>query len=233
VPGPRRDLDLVLRRCPLFARVDDQTLTRCAGLLSLRRYRKGETIFHQGDAGDALFVIESGAVKIVLPSPDGGEEAIIATLRPGDSFGELAVVDGADRSATAIAHDPTTAYRLSRPDLERLMESQPQLRVALVEALATELRRLTRHVDEMHFLNLPGRLASRIVALARDADPAASGEVELPWQFSQSELAGMIGAARPSVNRMLAGFAAEGLLRIERDCLVVPDLERLERVAER
>jgi CRP-like cAMP-binding protein len=213
--------------------VDDQTLAQCAGLLRFRRYRKGETIFHQGDAGDALFVIESGAVKIVLPSPGGEEEAIIATLRPGDSFGELALVDGADRSATAIAHEGTAAYRLNRPDLERLMENKPQLRAALLEALATELRRLTRHVDEMHFLNLPGRLARRIVSLAREADPTASGEVRLPWQFSQSELAAMIGATRPTVNRMLSGFAAEGLLRIERDFLVVPDLERLDRVAER
>jgi CRP-like cAMP-binding protein len=213
--------------------VDDQTLAQCAGLLRFRRYRKGETIFHQGDAGDALFVIESGAVKIVLPSPGGEEEAIIATLRPGDSFGELALVDGADRSATAIAHEGTAAYRLNRPDLERLMENKPQLRAALLEALATELRRLTQHVDEMHFLNLPGRLARRIVSLAREADPTATGEVRLPLQFSQSELAAMIGATRPTVNRMLTGFAAEGLLRIEGDILVVPDLERLDRVAER
>lgn len=231
--GPQRDLDSVLRRCPLFARVDDQTLAQCAGLLRLRRYRKGETIFHQGDAGDALFVIQTGAVKIVLPSPGGEEEAIIATLRPGDVFGELALVDGAERSATAIAHEATAAYRLNRPDLERLMESKPQLRAALLEAVAAELRRLTRHVDEMHFLNLPGRLARRIVSLAREADPTASGEVRLPWQFSQSELAAMIGGTRPTVNRMLSGFAEEGLLRIERDVLVVTDLERLDRVAER
>jgi CRP/FNR family transcriptional regulator, cyclic AMP receptor protein len=233
VLGPRRDLDGVLRRCPLFTRVDGQTLAQCAGLLSLRRYRKGETIFHQGDAGDALFVIDSGAVKIVLPSPGGEEEAIIATLGPGDFFGELALVDGADRSATAIAREATTAYRLTRSDFERLMESRPQLRVALLEALAAELRRLTRHVDEMHFLNLPGRLARRIVSLAREADPTATGEVRLPWQFSQSELAAMIGATRPTVNRTLSGFADEGLLRIERDFLVVPDLEGLDRVAER
>ena len=233
MPGPRRDLDGVLRRCPLFAGVDAPTLAECAGLLSLRRYRKGETIFHQGDTGDALFVIESGAVKIVLPSPGGEEEAIIATLRPGDWFGELALGDGADRSATAIAHEATAAYRLNRRDFERLMDSKPQLRVALLEALARELRRLTRHVDEMHFLNLPGRLALRIVSLAREADPTATGEVRLPWQFSQSELAGMIGGTRPTVNRMLSGFADEGLLRIDRDLLVVPDLERLERVAER
>jgi len=230
---PQRNLDAALRRCPLFARVDDDTLARCAGLLRLRRYRKGEIVFHQGDAGDALFVIESGAVKIVLPSPGGEEEAIIATLRPGDFFGELALLDGAERSATAVAHETTTTFRLARLDFERLMEANPQLRVALLEALAAELRRLTRHVDELHFLNLPGRLARRIVGMAREADPDAAGEIRLPWGFSQSELAAMIGGTRPTVNRMLAGFADEGLLRIEHDILVVPDLARLDRVAER
>ena len=231
--GPRRELDAALRRCPLFARFDDESLARCAGLLRLRHYRKGEVVFHQGDAGDALFVIDSGAVKIVLPSPGGEEEAIIATLHEGDFFGELALLDGADRSATAIAHESSTLHRLARRDFDRLIEEQPQLRSVLLAAMAAELRRLTRHVDELHFLNLPGRLARRIVGLAREADPEAHGEIRLPWPFSQSELASMIGGTRPTVNRMLAGFTDEGLLRIERDVLVVPDLDRLDRVAER
>ncbi len=222
-----------LRRCALFSRVDDTTLLRCIALLRTRRYRRGETIFHQGDAGDSLHVIESGAVKIVLPSPEGEEEAIIATLGPGDFFGELALLDGAERSATAIAHEATVTHVLRRDAFEALVDSEPDLRRALVAGLVAELRRLTHHVGELHFLNLPGRLARRIVRLAREADPAAGGEVRLPWAYSQSELAAMIGGTRQTVNRLLADFAAEDLIRIERDVLVVPDLARLERAAER
>ena len=70
-----------LRRCALFARVDDETLELCASSLRVRRYRKNEIIFHQGDPGDSLYIIESGSVKIVLPSPEGEEGAIIATPR--------------------------------------------------------------------------------------------------------------------------------------------------------
>ncbi len=223
----------LLRRCALFSRVDDATLARCVDVLQERRYRKGEIIFHEGDLGDSLYVIQSGSVKIVLPSPEGADEAILATLRAGDFFGELALLDGAERSATAIAHEPTQALVLRRNTFESLVNDQPDLRFALLGALAAELRRLTHHVGELHFLNLPGRLAQRIVRLAKEADPAARGEVRLSWPYSQTELAAMIGGTRQSVNRLLSDFAAEDLIRIERDVLVVPDLARLERAAER
>ncbi|HEY4754312.1 MAG TPA: cyclic nucleotide-binding domain-containing protein, partial [Candidatus Limnocylindrales bacterium] len=87
-----------LGRTALFARVSREALDACAASLRLRRYRRGETIFHQGDPGDSLYIIESGSVKIVLPSPEGEEGAIIATLGRGDFFGELALLDGAPHS---------------------------------------------------------------------------------------------------------------------------------------
>jgi len=222
-----------LRRCALFSRVDDATLGVCIDSLRTRRYRRNETIFHQGDPGDSLYIIESGAVKIVLPSPEGEDEAIIATLRPGDFFGELALLDGAERSATAIAHEATTALVLRRDAFGQLIDTVPALRHELLAGLVSELRRLTHHVEELHFLDLPGRLARRIVRLAREVDPDPSGPVTLNWSFSQSELAAMIGGTRQTVNRLLGEFTAEGLIRIDRDTLVVPDLDRLERAAAR
>jgi len=222
-----------LRRCILFSRLDDETLARCMESLRSRRYRRNETIFHQGDPGDSLYVIESGAVKIVLPDPEGEEGAIIATLNAGDFFGELALLDGADHSATAIALEATEALVLRRDAFDRLVDEDPNLRRALFAGLVGELRRLTYHVGELHFLNLPGRLARQIVRMAREADADAHGEIHLSWPFSQSELAGMIGGTRQTVNRLLSEFTAEGLIRIEKETLVVPDLDRLERAAER
>ena len=222
-----------LRRCALFSQVDDGTLAVCIDSLRTRRYRRNETIFHQGDPGDSLYIIESGAVKIVLPSPEGEDEAIIATLGPGDFFGELALLDGAERSATAIAHEATTALVLRRHAFGQLIDTVPALRHELLAGLVAELRRLTHHVEELHFLDLPGRLARRIVRLAREVDPEPSGPVTLDWSFSQSELAAMIGGTRQTVNRLLGEFTAEGLIRIDRDTLVVPDLDRLERAAAR
>ena len=222
-----------LRRCPLFARVDDVTLRACAERLRVRRFRRGETIFHQGDPGDSLFIVESGAVKIVLPSPEGEEGAIIATLGRGEFFGELALLDGAPHSATAIALEAAGLLVLGRPTFDELVDTQPGLRNALFAGLVAELRRLTGHVEELHFLDLPGRLARRLVRLAREADPDASGEARLAWPYTQSDLAAMIGGTRQTVNRLLNDLTTRGLLRIEKDVVVITDLERLERDAER
>jgi len=222
-----------LRSCALFDRVDEETLALCARTLHVRHYRKHETIFHQADPGDSLFIVESGSVKIVLSNPGSEDDAIIATLSRGDFFGELALLDGAPHSATAVAMEPTEALVLSRGRFEDLVATNPLLRQALFAGLVTELRRLTSHVEELHFLDLPGRLASRIVRLAHEAQPDGSLDVRLDWPYTQSDLAAMIGGTRQSVNRLLADMTAHGLLLIEHETLIIPDVARLERAAER
>lgn len=216
-----------LRACALFAHADEVSLRAIARSLRRRRFRRNEVIFHQGDTGDSLQIVEAGAVKIVLPSSEG-EEAIIATLRRGDFFGELALLDGAPRSATATALEPTETLSLPRDAFLRALNENADLGQALLSSLAGELRRLTGHVEELHFLDLAGRLATRLGRLARASDATAVGRVELDWPYTQSDLASMIGATRQSVNKLLSGLVEAGLLRIERDTIVIPDLEALE-----
>jgi CRP/FNR family transcriptional regulator, cyclic AMP receptor protein len=220
-----------LARCVLFEGVDLDAMDACLACLRVRRFRRDETVFHQGDPGDALHVIASGAVKVVLPSPEAGESAILATLGPGEFFGELALLDGDPHSASVIALEPTETLVLGRADFERLFETQPGLRRALVASLARHLRRLTGHVEALHFLDLRERLALRIAELATDeagvAGTPQTGEARLDRHYTQSELAGMVGGSRESVNRILAEFVTRGLIRFERDALVVPDVGRL------
>ena len=217
-----------LRRCALFAHVDEAGLHTLAGRMRRRRFRRGEVIFHQGDLGDSLQIVASGSVKIVLPSP-GGDEAIIATLQPGEFFGELALLDGAPRSTTATAIEPAETLALPRDDFLALLAADPRIGQALLHAMAGELRRLTGHVEELHFLDLAGRLAVRLSRLARDTDPKATGRVELNWPYTQSDLAAMIGGTRQSVNRLLSGLVDDGLIHIERETLVITDVDRLEQ----
>jgi CRP/FNR family transcriptional regulator, cyclic AMP receptor protein len=222
-----------LGRSALFARVSPEALAACAASLRVRRYRRGETIFHQGDPGDSLYIVESGSVKIVLPSPEGEEGAIIATLGRGDFFGELALLDGEPHSATAVAGEAVSALILQQAVFAELLETQPGLRHALIAGLVAELRRLTNHVEDLHFLDLPGRLANRIVRLARESHPGESRDVHLEWRYTQSELGAMIGGTRQTVNRLLADLTAQGLLSIEGEELVIPDVDALARAADR
>jgi CRP-like cAMP-binding protein len=128
---------------------------RLAAALRVRRFRKAETIFHQGDPGDALFIVASGTVKVVLPSDEGAEPAIVAVLGAGEFFGELAILDGAPHSATIVAIEPTETLVLHRDEFLALIDSEPELRRALLASLATEIRRLTGHVEDLHFSTCP------------------------------------------------------------------------------
>lgn len=221
-----------LRRCRLFAHVDGNALGRLVSRMRLRRFGRHEVIFHEGDIGDSLQVVASGGVKITLTSVEG-DEAIITALKPGDFFGELAILDGRPRSTTATAIEATETLALPRDAFLQLLAEDPELVEALLTALAGELRRLTGHVEELHFLDLAGRLAMRLVRLAREADPERSTQVRLDWPFTQSDLAAMIGGTRQSVNRVMSTLIDDGLISIERDALVIEDVMQLEERGRR
>lgn len=222
-----------LRACRLFAGVNDVQLEGLARSMRSRRYRDGETIFHQDDPADALYVVAEGSVKIVLPSAEDGEPAILATLGQGDFFGALALIDEAPRSATAMALGKTQTLILRRDAFLALIDEDRTLRRALLASLALEIRSLIAHVHDLHFLDLPARLISRILREADGAARSASGAITVPWPYTQAELAGMIGGSRQSVNRLLADLAAAGLIQLRRDALVIPDPAALQRSIRR
>jgi CRP-like cAMP-binding protein len=216
-----------LRRCRLFRDVSADLVNEIVRSMAPRRYRKGEVIFHQGDPGDALHIIARGRVKIVLTSPEG-VEAIVATVRPGDFFGELTLIDGAPRSATATAVEPVETVVLARDRFRRLLAANATLRDNLEVSLAAEVRRMNEHVEELHFLDLEGRIAAHLARLVERERPGARGAVELPFAYSQGDLAAMIGGARQSVNRVLRGLEREGLVRLDGDRLFISDVAKLE-----
>jgi CRP/FNR family cyclic AMP-dependent transcriptional regulator len=228
-----RPLAETLAGVPFFSGLDAESLESVGRGMRARRFRRGEVIFHLGDPGDALFIVMTGAIKIMIPS-DAGEEAILATLRSGDVFGELAVLDGAPRSATATALEPTETLALPRAQFRELLDKEPAIRDALLASLAGELRRLTNHVEELHFLDITGRLASRLTRLAAESGTKqADGTVRLGSPLTQGDLAAMIGCTRQSVNKLLGMFTDDGLIRLERDSIVILDLDGLTHAARR
>jgi len=223
-----------LSAVPLFGGLDEDGLEGLIRGMRVRKFRRGETVFHVGDPGDALFIVMSGSIKITLPA-DSGDEAILATLRPGDFFGELALLDGAPRSATAIAIEPTETYILPRERFRDLIATEPIMREALLATLAAEVRRLTHHVEELHFLDITGRLASRLSRLANESGATSlpDGSIRLAGPLTQGDLAAMIGCTRQSVNKLLGMFTDDGLIRLERDRIVVLNLDGLLHAAHR
>ncbi len=222
-----------LARTPLFAGLEQPALERLSIGMRTRRYRRGEVVYHAGDPGDSLLVIVSGEVKLALPS-ETGEEAILSILRDGDVFGMHALLDGDSRLGTASALVVTEVILLHQDQFRGLIDSQPVVRDRILASLSHELRRLTVHVEELHFLDITGRLAAQLVRLASEADPGGGdGPIRLRPSLTQAELASMVGCTRQSVNKLLGRFALDGLLNLDRAGIVITDRNGLKATARR
>ncbi|HXG26221.1 MAG TPA: Crp/Fnr family transcriptional regulator [Candidatus Binatia bacterium] len=218
-----------MARSPLFQGIEPDELTRIAETMVRRRYRRHEVIFHEGDPGDSLHVVVAGRVKITRESAEG-EEAIVATLGPGETFGELTLLDGAARSATATAMEPTETVTMTRDRFVSLVDGGSPFRWSLLGGIAHRIRRLTDQLAEVHFLDLAGRLALTLTRLAEETAPGKARDVVLARPLTQSDLAAMVGGTRQRVNQILGEFADEGLVSLDGG-IVVKDIARLRNRA--
>jgi CRP-like cAMP-binding protein len=187
-------------------------------------------VFAEGDEGEALFVILEGQVKVFVTSEDG-LEMVLVTLGPSDSFGELSLIDGAPRSASAEALEPTRILGLGRRALLDLLPGDPRLAEALLRSLGSLVRRLTEQAADLVFLDLHGRVAKLLLALAdRDGHPEGDKTV-LDLHVTQTDLAGMVGGSRQSVNQILHAFERRGYLELQGRTVVLNEVEPLRRRA--
>ena len=179
--------------------------------MRVHRYRDGEVVFHQGDPGDTLHLVHRGHLKIQIPG-ENGEEAVLTVVGPGDIFGELTLLDDAPRSATVVALEDVETATLSRDDFRALLRRNPAVAEAVLAALARTIRRLSADVTDLMFLDLRGRLAKKLLELA-EAHGARDGDsTEIRLSLTQEELAGMVGATRPRVNKLLGFFEDRGAI---------------------
>jgi CRP/FNR family transcriptional regulator len=212
-----------LRRLPLFARLSDPELEALADKTKPKSYRRGDTIFRKDDPGSHLYIVVEGAVKIALPG-EFGQEALVAILRGGDFFGELALFDRSPRSATAVALEDTQAALLAGDDFLAFLEAHPAAVRVVLDVLAKTIRRLSDRVEDLIFLDVPSRVAKYLLDLAVSAN---GGGDEL--NLTQDELAAFTGASRVSVNRVLGDLERRELIRIRRRKIAILDRERLAK----
>lgn len=222
----------LLAQTTVFADLPEHTRQALAKSGIQRRYRRGQFLFHQGDPGDALFVVLRGLVKVIVASEQGGE-MVLATLGPAETIGELAMLDREARSASVMVLEPTTALALPRAVVLPLIHDHPQLGIALLTALGRLIRRLTEQASDLVFLNLPGRVAKFLVRLAEERGGGEDEPIVLDLHVTQGDLAHLVGGSRPAVNRILRGFATRGYLEMRGTRVVVIDLEALRHRASR
>ncbi|MGE5595516.1 MAG: Crp/Fnr family transcriptional regulator [Hyphomicrobiales bacterium] len=222
----------LIRDLPLLARLPGDDMRALASKGRMRSYPPGTTIFGEGERGDSLHVVVDGRVRISVTS-GSGDEATVAMVGPGDCFGELSLLDGRPRSASAITSSPTKTFVVTRDAFVEWIQERPAAALAILETLSLRLRRTDEALADLAFLDLAHRLAKQLIVLAsmHTVDGAPSLDPPIRIHVTQGELASMLGVSRESVNKQLNAFAREGWLSLSRGAVILKQPEALRTFA--
>lgn len=210
----------------LFGNLSDEELSQLAQIVRERKFDRNQVIFYEGDLGGSLYVIVSGTVKIVIMADDGREH-ILGLLDEGSFFGEISLIDGEPRSATAIALDKVNIVMISREDFVRLLRENPEMSLKIMQTLCDRLRRTDKHVETLAFLSAPGRVAQVLINWAEKEAPGQDKNVQIPHKMTRQEFASIAGTSRETLTRVLMDFQDDGLIKLEKNRIVLNDRKQL------
>ena len=215
----------MLRRIPLFSGLADTELAPLALRCRRRLFPSREALFHEGDAGQTLYLILSGHVNIQRETPDGSI-VHVARRGPGDHFGELSLFDDLPRSADALTDTACDLLMLDRRELLFFLETHPQVSWAIIRTLSSRLREASDRMVSSETRDVLARLAACLLESAEAGTPDTRGHIRLDG-LSDGRLAQRIGATRETVNRRLSRLKQMGILRRDGTTLIVQNTERL------
>jgi CRP/FNR family cyclic AMP-dependent transcriptional regulator len=223
---PVLDKRAILRAHPLFGKLGPDLIERLTSYAHTKVVTAGTTIFQKGDPGDCLFAVCAGSVKISNRSSDG-KDAVFNLINAGEIFGEIALLDGNERTADAQAVTDCDLMVINRRDFIPLVSSQPDLALKLIEVLCSRLRHTSEQVEDIMFLDLPARLAKTLLWLAANSRSAQGRKVSI----TQREIGHIIGTTRESTNKQLRAWEERNWIRLERGSIVVVNPGPLAAIA--
>lgn len=220
----------LLRSVSIFSSLDERELDILLQATTTHRLNPKETLFQKGDSGNQLYGILSGSLKVMATGTDG-RDVIFTLMGPGEIIGEIALLDGGERSASVIAVEATELLTLHRRELVPFLESHPKAAIGLASVLAARVRRLSENAEDRQTMPLPGRIAKRLIALSEryGKHPIVGGPVEV--RLPQQDLADLVGTSRESVNKQLRAWEEQGIIEIGRARVVLKNAEALKAVA--
>jgi CRP/FNR family transcriptional regulator, cyclic AMP receptor protein len=212
----------------LFAGIPGEDVRAVLALARRSAYRRGEVVFHRHDPADAVHLVVKGRFDVRITTPMGDVVAL-AIRGPGDTFGELAVVTGAERTATVTALEAGETLVLRGAELRRLAREHPSVDEVLVRVLAEHVAFLSERLVEAYTVDAEARVARRVLELARVYGREGHAPVVIP--LIQEDLAALAGASRATVNRVLREAEAKGIVETGRGRTVLLDPEGMSRLA--
>jgi CRP/FNR family transcriptional regulator len=201
----------LLRSVPLFSDLEGEELERFSRVAVPRAFPAATRVFHEGDHSDACYIVRTGSFRVTREHSDG-RAITLATLGPGDIFGELAMLDGEVRSASVESLEDSELLALPANEVRALLARHPEITVKLVAALVRRLRTANERISRQSFQTVPSRVAGVLTQLVAEEGPTREGG-EVTIRMNQADLAQLAGTSRESVSRFLADLERAGVVR--------------------
>jgi CRP/FNR family transcriptional regulator, cyclic AMP receptor protein len=215
------------KKVPLFQSISERDLQAVCSVMIMREFKEGETIVHEEDEeGQTFFIIVAGTVHVCVISSEG-KQTILATLKRGDFFGEMALLDGEPRSASVVAADGCKIFMLYRQPFLDILQRFPKITIQMLIEMSRRIRRSNRHVNTLSLMSVYGRVAEVILQLAKEQGYRAGNVMVIPNRPTHQTLAEMVGTSRETVSRCLSQLQKRHYISIDRKKLIILDEEKL------
>jgi CRP/FNR family transcriptional regulator, cyclic AMP receptor protein len=229
MPADAIDKRALLANHPLFGQLAPEELERLVAYMRLVRQPARTVLFRKGDPGTHMVVVVRGRIKVCTHSEDG-KELVLNLINPGEVVGEIALLDGSDRTADAVTLTDSDLLILERRDFIPFLQRHPDSCMRLFAVLCDRLRKTSELLEEALFLEGSSRLAKRLVHLAEIFGKPVPGGVKIDISLSQQQLGNMVGMSRESMNKQLKQWRQDGLIRTENGHYVLTDLDALRDI---
>jgi CRP/FNR family transcriptional regulator len=214
----------ILNSVPHFSGLDDATIRAVADVAVRRSYTDNKVVFVEGEPSDGLFIVEAGWFKVIKISGDGREQ-VIHFLGPGETFNAMSVFSEMPNPATVVALEKSVVWLIHREVMLRLLDTHPQLALAMIQKLATRVQHLVSLVEDLSLHTVEARLARLLL------EQAGQGMVQRRRWATQTEMAARLGTVPDVLSRALRKLAEEGLIRVTRHQIEILEIKGLEEKA--
>jgi CRP/FNR family transcriptional regulator, cyclic AMP receptor protein len=212
---------------PLFSGLSSRELGEVCRMMVHRRFNTGDTVVHEeDDEGRTFFVILSGVVRVAVTTAEG-KNAVLATLKRGDFFGEMSLLDGSPRSASVTAAQACDLFMLYRREFMDTLQRYPKIAVHLLCEMSKRLRKANHHINTLSMISIYGRVADVLLQIAKDQGQRGNGLIVVPCRPTHQEIADMAGTSRETVSRILSQLQKKHYIAIDGKKLVILNEKKL------
>ena len=216
-----------LQNLILFKNLTEEELKKINQIIEQTNYNRNETVFIEGDPGDAFYIILEGLIK-VFKTTEQGRDKTLALLGTGDFFGEMSLLEGKERSASVKALQSTQLYFIERSKFKKLLKDYPEIAFKIIAILSERLREANNQIQQLTFSSVEERLEQKLRELAKKHGWEGKSGVVLPKKITHQELANLIGSSRVTVTKLLNKLKEEEKIIIKERYLILPQNDLLE-----